>query len=242
MQFYRGGVDILETVKIIISVAMVFWFLNWGGGASMLYQGLTEGLEKIAAAVLAGSALSGDTTTMIGAMGDNILEVADMMMGAGITKIGIVLDGLILFLMTVFALAIAVIYLAVCKVAIAITMLFFPLFLAFFIFPATRQYFYSWVNVMLSFMFTYLLMIAIVSFSLSSIYTIMDEGFKDPHRIDIRFVNTIGVLVNHLVLIVLMLQVRGWAASLTQGLGPSGAGGRAASFLTTVIKAKIGMK
>ena len=243
MQFYRGGVDILETAKTIIFMVFVFGFLNGEAATLSIYKTFTGSMDDIAKIVVAGEGLSDNTETVIGAMGDKILWIADEFMDNNlITKAGLVLSGFMMFLMTFVTLGIAVIYLQICKVGIAITMLFFPLFLSFIVFPATRQWFYSWINVMLSFAFTYLLLIGVVSFSLSSIYVTLEGTIKNPAAVVIAYFDTVGVLVNHLVLIILMLQVRGWAASLTQGLGPSGAGGRAASVAMKAIKAKLGMK
>ena len=133
------------------------------------------------------------------------------------------MSGLVLMVTDIMVLTLALAYLTICKIGMAVTMLFFPIYVACLVFSATRQWFYSWLNTMLSFMFTYLLVISLISFLFSSLGTMLNEEIGNPFQIAVDLFNWGGVMIIHVIFFVLLLQARSWAAALTNGaVGSSG--------------------
>lgn len=149
--------DILA--KCVMTVA-VFGTLHWGGLAQWIYNAFVSFMEGAAATVMAGK----PTAQMLDALWSNAEVVSARLRASNFNQIGLILDGLALFLVNCILFVIALAYMTIAKFGLAIMMVLCPLFIGFLMFPETRQWFMNWVSQMLTFCFMYILVIAIVRF------------------------------------------------------------------------------
>lgn len=207
--------DILA--KCVMTVA-VFSTLQWGGVALMVYNAFISFMEGVASTVMAGQS----TAQMLDALWSNVEEVSTGLRLLDFYKISLILDGLLLFVVNSLLFVIALMYMTIAKIGLAITMLLFPLFLGFLMFPETRQWFMNWVSQMLTFCFLYILVIAIVRFGFLAFGETIAVA-ADMARMEGlgTSTQTAQLVIVEGVLILFMLSVRSWAAALASGAASS---------------------
>ncbi|WOB37384.1 MULTISPECIES: type IV secretion system protein [Xanthomonas] len=217
--------------KTVMTVA-VFGTLNWGGLAQTLYNAFVSFMEGAAATVMAGK----PTSQMLDALYSNVEKVSDTLRSADFYQIGMILDGLVLFVLNCILFVLALVYMTIAKFGLAITMVLCPLFLGFLMFPETRQWFMNWVSKMLTFCFIYILVIAIVRFGFLAFGDAIDVAGQAAQATSPDLVTseqTAQLVIVEGVLILFMLGVRGWASAL--------AGGASSSTGTLVMIARMVM-
>ncbi|MGD6582882.1 type IV secretion system protein [Xanthomonas citri pv. citri] len=205
--------------KTVMTVA-VFGTLNWGGLAQKLYNAFVSFMEGAAATIMAGK----PTSQMLDALYSNVGKVSDTLRSADSYQIGMILDGLVLFVLNCILFVLALAYMTIAKFGLAITMVLCPLFLCFLMFPETRQWFMNWVSKMLTFCFMYILVIAIVRFGFLAFGDAIDEAGKAAQAASPDLVTseqTAQLVIVEGVLILFMLGVRGWASALSGGASSS---------------------
>lgn len=207
--------DILA--KCVMTVA-VFATLSWSGFAQVIYGGFSSFMEGAAATVMAGR----PTAQMLDALWSNVDDVSSGLRSAGIYKIGMVLDGLVLFIVNSILFVLALAYMTIAKFGLAITMVLCPLFLGFLMFPETRQWFMNWVSQMLMFCFMYILVIAVVRFGFLAFGDAIDAAgqMADAHTLE-GSAQTARLVIVEGVMILFMLCIRGWASALSGGASSS---------------------
>jgi type IV secretion system protein VirB6 len=194
----------------------VFSALNWGGLARSIYAMFTSFMESTASTIMAGR----PTSTMLDALWNDVGQVSSLLQNATWLQAGMILQGFGLFLVNCFLFILALVYMTIAKFGLAITMVLLPIFLGFFFFEQTRQWAMNWISKMLNFCFIYILVIAIVRFGFIAFGDVIVEASKAAGATNAVFINVQQVA--HLfiiegVLIIFMLQVKGWAAALAGG-------------------------
>ena len=207
--------DILA--KCVMTVA-VFGTLHWAGLAQWVYNAFVSFMEGAAATIMAGK----PTAQMLDALFSNIEAVSRQLRMVDMLQITIVLDGLLLFIVNCLLFVIALVYMTLAKFGLAITMVLFPLFIGFLMFPETRQWFMNWVSKMLTFCFMYILVVAIVRFGFLAFGDAMEEAAQLAQtKVLANNKQTAQLIIVEGVLILFMLGVRSWASALSGGAAAS---------------------
>jgi type IV secretion system protein VirB6 len=201
--------------KAVMTTA-VFSALNWGGIAKTIYGFFTSFAEGAASTIMAGQS----TAIMLDALWNNVGQVSSLLQSATWYQVGMVLQGFGLFVVNCTLFILAIVYMTIAKFGLAITMVLLPIFLGFFFFDQTRQWAMNWVSKMLNFCFIYILVIAIVRFGFIAFGNAIDQagmaaGVTDAARINVQQVAYLYIVEG--ILIIFMLQVKGWAAALAGG-------------------------
>lgn len=201
--------DILA--KCVMTVA-VFGTLHWGGLAQWIYNAFVSFMEGAAATVMAGK----PTAQMLDALWSNADAVSARLRASDFNQIGMILDGLALFLVNCILFVLALVYMTIAKFGLAITMVLCPLFIGFLMFPETRQWFMNWVGKMLTFCFMYILVIAIVRFGFLAFGDAIEAAGKLAETSGLATTEqTAQLIIVEGVLILFMLGVRSWASALS---------------------------
>lgn len=201
--------DILA--KSFMTIA-VFGTLHWGGLAQWIYNAFVSFMEGAAATVMAGK----PTAQMLDALWSNADAVSARLRASDFNQIGMILDGLALFLVNCILFVLALVYMTIAKFGLAITMVLCPLFIGFLMFPETRQWFMNWVGKMLTFCFMYILVIAIVRFGFLAFGDAIEAAGKLAKTNGLATTEqTAQLIIVEGVLILFMLGVRSWASALS---------------------------
>jgi len=220
--------DILA--KCVMTVA-VFGTLHWGGLAHVIYAAFVSFMEGAAATVMAGK----PTAQMLDALWSNVDAVSTQLRGVSFAQIGMIYDGLALFIVNCLLFVLALMYMTIAKFGLAITMLLCPLFIGFLMFPETRQWFMNWVSQMLTFSFMYILVIAIVRLGFITFGDAIETaGTLAASNAFANTSQTAQLIIVEGVLILFMLGVRSWAAALSGGAASS------TGMLVTVARMAMG--
>jgi len=220
--------DILA--KCVMTVA-VFGTLHWGGLAHVIYAAFVSFMEGAAATVMAGK----PTAQMLDALWSNVDAVSTQLRGVSFAQIGMIYDGLALFIVNCLLFVLALMYMTIAKFGLAITMLLCPLFIGFLMFPETRQWFMNWVSQMLTFSFMYILVIAIVRLGFITFGDAIETaGALAASNAFANTSQTAQLIIVEGVLILFMLGVRSWAAALSGGAASS------TGMLVTVVRMAMG--
>ncbi|MNV49962.1 TrbL/VirB6 plasmid conjugal transfer protein [compost metagenome] len=220
--------DILA--KCVMTVA-VFGTLHWGGLAHVIYAAFVSFMEGAAATVMAGK----PTAQMLDALWSNVDAVSTQLRGVSFAQIGMIYDGLALFIVNCLLFVLALMYMTIAKFGLAITMLLCPLFIGFLMFPETRQWFMNWVSQMLTFSFMYILVIAIVRLGFITFGDAIETaGALAASNAFANTSQTAQLIIVEGVLILFMLGVRSWAAALSGGAASS------TGMLVTVARMAMG--
>ncbi|WP_250504587.1 type IV secretion system protein [Caballeronia sp. AZ7_KS35] len=201
--------------------AAVFSALNWGGMGQSIYGFFTSFMEGVASTIMSGRS----TASMLDALYNNVGQVSALMQNVSWYQFGMILQGFGLFLINCVLFVLALVYMTIAKFGLAITMVLLPVFAGFFFFEQTRQWAINWLSKMLNFCFIYILVIAIVRFGFLAFGDAIDEAGKASSVTDAAFINVQQVAYLYIVegvLIIFMLQVKGWAASLSGGASVQG--------------------
>ncbi|MDR5797986.1 type IV secretion system protein [Caballeronia sp. LZ008] len=201
--------------------AAVFSALNWGSLGQSIYGFFTSFMEGVASTIMSGQS----TASMLDALYNNVGQVSALMQNVSWYQFGMILQGFGLFLINCVLFVLALVYMTIAKFGLAITMVLLPVFAAFFFFEQTRQWAINWLSKMLNFCFIYILVIAIVRFGFLAFGDAIDEAGKASSVTDAAFINVQQVAYLYIVegvLIIFMLQVKGWAAALAGGASVQG--------------------
>jgi len=194
---------------------MVFSTLNWGGLGSQIYYAFTNVMESTAATIMAGK----PTGTMLDALWNNVGQISAKLQEVNSYQIGVILLGYFMFAMNCWLFVLALAYMMVAKFGLAIAMVLLPLFIGFLVFEQTRQWFVNWVSKMLNFTLIYILVIAIVRFGFIAFASTLADAAKattlTAQAMTIPLIAELYILEG--VLILFLLQVKGWAAQLSGG-------------------------
>jgi type IV secretion system protein VirB6 len=194
----------------------VFSALYWAGFAQSIYGFFTSFMEGAAATIMAGQ----PTARMLDALWNNVGQVSSLLQNASGYQIGMILQGFGLFLVNCVLFILALVYMTIAKFGLAITMVLLPIFLCFFFFEQSRQWAMNWVSKMLNFSLIYILVIAVVRLGFLAFGDAVDAagraaGVTDAARITVQQIAYLYIIEG--VLIIFMLQIKGWAAALSGG-------------------------
>ncbi|MDY7549201.1 type IV secretion system protein [Glaciimonas sp. CA11.2] len=211
-----------ELLAKTIMTCAVFGTLSWGGFASVIYNVFVSFMDSAAGTIMAGKS----STSMLDALYVNANEISKTLRNSGWQSVGTILDGMLVLVLNTLLFVIALFYMTIAKFGLALTMVLLPLFIGFAMFSETRQWFMNWVSKMLNFALIYILVIAIVKFGFVAFGDFFQEVQNASSATEAKFIsaeqiNTLYVL--ELVLIIFMLQVKGWAAGLAGGASVQGA-------------------
>lgn len=199
----------------------VFSALNWGGLGRSIYGFFTSFMEGAASTIMAGQS----TASMLDALYNNVGQVSALMQNVSWYQFGVILQGFGLFVVNCTLFVLALVYMTLAKFGLAITMVLMPIFVGFFFFEQTRQWAMNWLSKMLNFCFIYILVIAIVRFGFLAFRDAIDEAGKASSVTNAALINVQQVAYLYIVegvLIIFMLQVKGWAAALAGGASLQG--------------------
>lgn len=242
LKVYGGhlGIDGRELLTKCVATALVFAMLHWGGMASRFYAVFTSSTESLAATVMAGQS----TATMIDSLYDNVESIANTLKSVKLYQIAMILDGFLLFILNCLLFIVAAGYMMIAKYGMGITFLLAPIFTCFALFDATRHWFSAWLGKMLTFVWLYVLVVAIVRLGFFAFKDAINEAGQlassgvHPALLNSNLTGQLFIVMA--VMILFMLGVRGWAAAL--GGGAAGGTGALVMIARGVVGSLKGRK
>lgn len=218
VRIYQGHAPAIASelfAKVIMTV-LVFATLNWSGFAQSIYNAFKGVCDGSAIAILGGQSAD----TLLDGLIQKVEQIANVLLNQDAYKIAMIFLGYGLFILNCALFIVSLYFLVISKIGLAVTMALLPLFSGFFFFSATRQWGMNWISKMLNFTFIYVLVCAIVRFGFSAFGTLIEQvgqaaSVKDAAVLTATYVVVVAVIEG--VLILFMLQVKGWAAALSGG-------------------------
>lgn len=231
-QVYSGhkALNWFDVFTRIFMTFLVFLTLSWNGFAFPLYKMLTEAINGISATIMAGE----ETENMLDALITNVGSASVKLQKADWMQIGVILLGVMLFLANCILFIVALYNMTIAKFGLAIMMSLLPIFIGFSLFQQTRQYALNCINKILNFALIYILVIAIVRFgfvAFSDTIAVAKDAGQSMSSATITIKHILGMYVLEGIMILFMLQVKSWAAALTNTATVQG---------VTVVKNLIG--
>ncbi|WP_045762338.1 type IV secretion system protein [Xanthomonas albilineans] len=217
----HAGLQWKEFLGKAAMTSFIFAALNWGGLASQIYGWYIGMMDGASATIMAGQ----PTDSMLDALYNNVGKVASMLQKADFYQIGIIIEGSGLFFLNCLLFVVAFVYMTIAKIGLSICMVLMPIFLGFFMFEQSRQWAINWISKMLNFTFIYILVIAIIRFGFVAFAHAIEEVKQAANVADAALITSqqIGMIsIIEAVLIIFMLQVKGWAAQLSGGVTVQG--------------------
>lgn len=215
---YNGqAIKYWDLAQRMFLTAMVFLTLNWSTGGLVFYQAWGGFTESIAAKIMSGGV---NSTSMLDALYVNVGKVASVLMNVSWRQFAMIMMGYGLFVINCILFVVAILNMLIAKFGAAISMSILPILVAFFFFPQTRGWGMNWLSKMLNFSLIYILSIAIVRFGYSVFGDAINEVAQTATISDAALMTAQQygtLLIVEGVLIICMLQVRGWAAALSSG-------------------------
>ena len=215
---YNGQpVKYWDLAQRMFLTGVVFLTLNWSTGGLVLYQAWGGYTESIAAKIMSGGV---DSTSMLDALYTDVGKVASVLMNVSWRQFAMIMMGYGLFLINCILFVVAILNMLIAKFGAAISMSILPILIAFFFFPQTRGWGMNWLSKMLNFSLIYILSIAIVRFDYSVFGDAINKVAQTATISDAALMTAQQygtLLIVEGVLIICMLQVRGWAAALSSG-------------------------
>ncbi|NWD55373.1 type IV secretion system protein [Pseudomonas veronii] len=215
---YNGqAVKYWDLAQRMFLTAMVFLTLNWSTGGLVFYQAWGGFTESIAAKIMSGGV---NSTSMLDALYVNVGKVASVLMNVSWRQFAMIMMGYGLFVINCILFVVAILNMLIAKFGAAISMSILPILVAFFFFPQTRGWGMNWLSKMLNFSLIYILSIAIIRFGYSVFGDAINEVAQTATISDAALMTAQQygtLLIVEGVLIICMLQVRGWAAALSSG-------------------------
>ena len=215
---YNGqAIKYWDLAQRMFLTAMVFLTLNWSTGGLVFYQAWGGFTESIAAKIMSGGV---NSTSMLDALYVNVGKVASVLMNVSWRQFAMILMGYGLFVINCILFVVAILNMLIAKFGAAISMSILPILVAFFFFPQTRGWGMNWLSKMLNFSLIYILSIAIIRFGYSVFGDAINEVAQTATISDAALMTAQQygtLLIVEGVLIICMLQVRGWAAALSSG-------------------------
>ena len=215
---YNGqAIKYWDLAQRMFLTAMVFLTLNWSTGGLVFYQAWGGFTESIAAKIMSGDV---NSTSMLDALYVNVGKVASVLMNVSWRQFAMIMMGYGLFVINCILFVVAILNMLIAKFGAAISMSILPILVAFFFFPQTRGWGMNWLSKMLNFSLIYILSIAIIRFGYSVFGDAINEVAQTATISDAALMTAQQygtLLIVEGVLIICMLQVRGWAAALSSG-------------------------
>ncbi|KMM83706.1 MULTISPECIES: type IV secretion system protein [Pseudomonas] len=215
---YNGqAIKYWDLAQRMFLTAMVFLTLNWSTGGLVFYQAWGGFTESIAAKIMSGGV---NSTSMLDALYVNVGKVASVLMNVSWRQFAMIMMGYGLFVINCILFVVAILNMLIAKFGAAISMSILPILVAFFFFPQTRGWGMNWLSKMLNFSLIYILSIAIIRFGYSVFGDAINEVAQTATISDAALMTAQQygtLLIVEGVLIICMLQVRGWAAALSSG-------------------------
>ena len=215
---YNGqAIKYWDLAQRMFLTAMVFLTLNWSTGGLVFYQAWGGFTESIAAKIMSGGV---NSTSMLDALYVNVGKVASVLMNVSWRQFAMIMMGYGLFVINCILFVVAILNMLIAKFGAAISMSILPILVAFFFFPQTRGWGMNWLSKMLNFSLIYILSIAIIRFGYSVFGDAINEVAQTATISDAALMTAqqyCTLLIVEGVLIICMLQVRGWAAALSSG-------------------------
>ncbi|MEJ3648175.1 type IV secretion system protein [Pseudomonas bubulae] len=215
---YNGqAIKYWDLAQRMFLTAMVFLTLNWSTGGLVFYQAWGGFTESIAAKIMSGGV---NSTSMLDALYVNVGKVASVLMNVSWRQFAMIMMGYGLFVINCILFVVAILNMLIAKFGAAISMSILPILVAFFFFPQTRGWGMNWLSKMLNFSLIYILSIAIIRFGYSVFGDTINEVAQTATISDAALMTAQQygtLLIVEGVLIICMLQVRGWAAALSSG-------------------------
>ncbi|MQT27558.1 type VI secretion protein [Pseudomonas helleri] len=236
-QVYNGqAVKYWDLAQRMFLTGMVFLTLNWSTGGLVFYQAWGAYTESIASKIMSGGI---NSTSMLDALYVDVGKVASVLMNVSWRQFAMIMMGYGLFLINCILFVVSILNMLIAKFGAAISMSILPILVAFFFFPQTRGWGMNWLSKMLNFSLIYILSIAIVRFGYSVFGDAIREVAQTATISDAALMTAQQygtLLIVEGVLIICMLQVRGWAAALSSGATVGG------SSLVMMAVRTIGVK
>ncbi|OZY39676.1 type VI secretion protein [Pseudomonas fragi] len=215
---YNGqAIKYWDLAQRMFLTAMVFLTLNWSTGGLVFYQAWGGFTESIAAKIMSGGV---NSMSMLDALYVNVGKVASVLMNVSWRQFAMIMMGYGLFVINCILFVVAILNMLIAKFGAAISMSILPILVAFFFFPQTRGWGMNWLSKMLNFSLIYILSIAIIRFGYSVFGDAINEVAQTATISDAALMTAQQygtLLIVEGVLIICMLQVRGWAAALSSG-------------------------
>lgn len=215
---YNGqAIKYWDLAQRMFLTAMVFLTLNWSTGGLVFYQAWGGFTESIAAKIMSGGV---NSTSMLDALYVNVGKVASVLMNVSWRQFAMIMMCYGLFVINCILFVVAILNMLIAKFGAAISMSILPILVAFFFFPQTRGWGMNWLSKMLNFSLIYILSIAIIRFGYSVFGDAINEVAQTATISDAALMTAQQygtLLIVEGVLIICMLQVRGWAAALSSG-------------------------
>ena len=215
---YNGqAIKYWDLAQRMFLTAMVFLTLNWSTGGLVFYQAWGGFTESIAAKIMSWGV---NSTSMLDALYVNVGKVASVLMNVSWRQFAMIMMGYGLFVINCILFVVAILNMLIAKFGAAISMSILPILVAFFFFPQTRGWGMNWLSKMLNFSLIYILSIAIIRFGYSVFGDAINEVAQTATISDAALMTAQQygtLLIVEGVLIICMLQVRGWAAALSSG-------------------------
>lgn len=240
----QGQFPVLDFVYRGFFVSLIFATLNWGGLGGQIFKIFDTFLTEFAKTIFAS-----DADSLLEAFFHGVLKIGQALLDkAGRFGIGQSLQAIVLIILDIVLLAFSYSLLIFSKMGLAITMSIGPIFMGFFIFPATRQWAYNWISMMLNFTFLYILTMAILRFSFaafSSTLNNMNDIFQATDATTLikgyleNNADVYGLMLIMIIIFVFLTQVKSWAAALSSGTMVQTLGGMVASAAMTIARVMI---
>lgn len=210
----HSPLDWSALVARAVMTSAVFSLLHWGGLASQVYQSFVTWMNQGAGTLMAGE----PALDMLDALCTQVNAMADQLRSSNLYELGMVLDGLALFVVNGALFAIALCYLTLAKFGLAITMALLPLFVGFAMFQQTRQWFMNWLGYMMTYTLLYILVIAIVRFGFLAFGEAIHEAGRATGMVEgklVRSEQTAQLMLLEAALCLFMWRAREWAGGLS---------------------------
>ena len=210
--------DILA--KTVMTVA-VFACLHWGGLALQIYDLFVSFMDSGASTIMAGA----PAADMLTALFSNAEHISTTLRSNSVFSINAICEGLLVMLINCLMFTVALFYMTLAKLGLALNMLLLPLFIGFSMFSPTRAWFINWICQMLNFALMYILVVAIVKLG----FMVFEQTISQVEQAagfftiaDVASPVVTNLCIVELALILFMLQVREWAAFLSDGAASGG--------------------
>lgn len=243
-QAFKGSLSVHDFFKRIVMITLVFATINWDGLGGIFYRAINKFLTDFGTAVF-----DAEDETMPKAFYKGVLCIGEALLKkAGTFSVGQSLQAIVLLVVNVLFLGLSMAVLIFSKLGLAVTMSLCPIFMGFMIFPATRQWAYNWLSMILNFCFMYILTMAIIRLSFAAFQSTFDsmkalgETGSITNDMLIYFQNSAevyGLLLIMVIIIVFLLQVKSWAAALSGGSMIQTVGGAVAGVAMMIARVAL---
>lgn len=231
-QAYRGQFPLNDFVRRIIFLAFIFSVVTWSGLGGKLLGICTGFMDEAGGVILSGQE---KTETVLDGFYKGVLRISQAIQkDATWMSPGQIATAQLLMLVDIVMFGCALAIMAMAKLGLAIVLSLCPIFMAFLIFPATRQWGYNWINLLLFFIFWYLLTVCILSLGFSTFEDYVTTvkmlgvgGGNTKELLNQYITNNTKIATVFLVMFVQILflfQVKTWASVLTGGAMAHGGG------------------